>query len=52
MGLFDGSIDRRLGKNNQLLKLALLIDWNPIKIILEKVHKRDVIAANTVSRFL
>jgi len=41
MGLFDRSIDRRLGNNNQLLKLALLIDWNPIKIILEKVHKRD-----------
>lgn len=41
MGLFDSSIDRRLGNNNQLLKLALLIDWIPIKIILEKVHKRD-----------
>ena len=41
MGLFDSSIDRRLGNNNQLIKLALLIDWNPIRIILEKVHKRD-----------
>ena len=41
MGLFDSSIDRRLNHNNQLIKLSLLIDWNPIKIILDKVHKRD-----------
>lgn len=41
MGLFDGCIDKKLGKNNQLIKLALLIDWNPIRIILEKIHKRD-----------
>ncbi len=41
MGLFDSSIDRRLNNNNQLIKLALLIDWSPIRIILEKVHKRD-----------
>lgn len=41
MGLFDSSIDRRLNHNNQLIKLSLLIDWNPIRTILEKVHKRD-----------
>ena len=41
MGLFDSSIDRRLSHNNQLKKLSLLIDWNPIRILLEKVHKRD-----------
>ena len=41
MGLFDSSIDRRLNHNNQLIKLSLLIDWNPIRIILDKVHKRD-----------
>ena len=41
MGLFDGCIDKKLGKNNQLIKLALLIDWNPIRAILFKVHKRD-----------
>ena len=41
MGLFDGCIDKKLGKNNQLIKLALLIDWNPIRAILAKVHKRD-----------
>lgn len=41
MGLFDSCIDKRLAKNNQLIKLELLIDWNPIKAILEKVHKRD-----------
>ncbi len=41
MGLFDGCIDKKLGKNNQLIKLALLIDWNPIRAILSKIHKRD-----------
>lgn len=41
MGLFDSCIDKKLGKNNQLIKLALLIDWDPIKAVLDKVHKRD-----------
>lgn len=41
MGLFGGCIDKKLGKNNQLIKLGLLIDWDPIRTILEKVHKRD-----------
>ena len=41
MGLFDGCIDKKLSKNNQLIKLALLIDCHPIRAILFKVHKRD-----------
>jgi IS5 family transposase len=41
MRLFDSCIDKKLGKNNQLIKLELLIDWKPVKAILEKVHKRD-----------
>lgn len=41
MGLFDGCIDKRLGDKNQLVKLALLINWQPINVILAKVHKRD-----------
>ncbi len=41
MGLFDSSIERRLNHNNQLIKLALLINWNPIRTILDKVHKPD-----------
>ena len=49
MGLFDSSIDRRLNHNNQLIKLALLIDWNPIKTLLEKVHKRDELIRSGLS---
>lgn len=41
MSFFDSVVQRRLGKNHQLLKVEAIIKWEPIKEKLARIYKNE-----------